>query len=704
MDSYLQVVTHPFLWIAAGFTVLVFLIQGANSTKDGTQRKTNRTSPMDHLRRHYVSFLTAAALTLFAGALWFYLLEVGLSIHDLVDLLRERAALERADYTDPETGQITFASYEDLRNIGYTAAVLIGVLAATATLIFSLIRVWTNERTTRATEEGLITDRINKAVEGLGAEKKVDQIGRPLTIYFGEQDVYDDLHKSKQDFVLPPRSTAKREKWVENTSDGRDGDGFWSREVTTWTDEETRIEWEDNSLSLASDEHLASKGDWQVFSRSEPNLEVRIGAILSLERIAQDSARDHIQIMEILCAYIRENIGNRPIPPLPEDQTPDGWRAWGKAERTAPRLDIDMALKVIKRRGAGRKAAEAAQEPAFQLGLERLAGTGLDLRGRALEKAVLRGAELQGADLGFAQLQGADLRRAKLQGAHLGDAELKGADLRDAELQGAHLGGAKLQGAHLGGAELQGADLGGAKLQGAHLGDAKLQGAHLWDAKLQGAHLGGAELQGAHLWNAELQGANLGGAKLQGAHLRNAELQGANLGDAGLQGVDLMGAGLQDADLRGAKLQGANLFGAGLQGANLWDAELQGANLGAAKLQGADLGGAKLQGANLGDAKLQGANLMGAEFDAATKLSSATLRGALLRFVDFTNVPQIDAHLDPDQVFFDGSITLPGVITSDMPKWPYEDRRDVLEFGDLNRAWRAWQRAHHPDTLPDHLR
>jgi hypothetical protein len=43
-----------------------------------------------------------------------------------------------------------------------------------------------------------------------------------------------------------------------------------------------------------------------------PNIEVRIGAILSLERIAQDSTkhdkgRDHVRVMEILCAYIREN-------------------------------------------------------------------------------------------------------------------------------------------------------------------------------------------------------------------------------------------------------------------------------------------------------------------------------------------------------------------------------------------------------------
>ncbi len=46
--------------------------------------------------------------------------------------------------------------------------------------------------------------------------------------------------------------------------------------------------------------------------RTEANIEVRIGGILALERIAQDSVRfhqgrDHVRIMELLCAYIRNN-------------------------------------------------------------------------------------------------------------------------------------------------------------------------------------------------------------------------------------------------------------------------------------------------------------------------------------------------------------------------------------------------------------
>jgi hypothetical protein len=69
-----------------------------------------------------------------------------------------------------------------------------------------------------------------------------------------------------------------------------------------------------------------------------------------------------------------------------------------------------------------------------------------------VQRAYLRGANLQGADLQRAYLQGADLRGADLQRAYLRDADLRGADLR-----GAYLRGADLQGAYLRGADLKGA-------------------------------------------------------------------------------------------------------------------------------------------------------------------------------------------------------------------------------------------------------
>ena len=57
----------------------------------------------------------------------------------------------------------------------------------------------------------------------------------------------------------------------------------------------------------------------------------------------------------------------------------------------------------------------------------------------AIEKAVLRGADLSDADL-----RGANLRGADLGDADLGGADLSGADLSDADLRGAYLSGADL--------------------------------------------------------------------------------------------------------------------------------------------------------------------------------------------------------------------------------------------------------------------
>ncbi|MBP0481104.1 hypothetical protein [Sagittula salina] len=72
------------------------------------------------------------------------------------------------------------------------------------------------------------------------------------------------------------------------------------------------IEWQDTPPKLEPYETIAAEGDWKNFSRTVPKIEVRIGGLLSLERISQDSAaydkgRDHIRVMEIICAYIRNN-------------------------------------------------------------------------------------------------------------------------------------------------------------------------------------------------------------------------------------------------------------------------------------------------------------------------------------------------------------------------------------------------------------
>ena len=159
-----------------------------------------------------------------------------------------------------------------------------------------------------------------------------------------------------------------------------------------------------------------------VDERTEPNIEVRLGAIYALERIAQDSERDHIPVMETLCAYVRENAPARDV----EDSRP-------------PRADIQAVMDVINRRSKRRITWERFPANAFRLNLARA----------CLQGADLREARLEGADLQQVRLEGASLTRARLEGAFLFGARLEGADLHEARLQRARLIGARLHSADL---------------------------------------------------------------------------------------------------------------------------------------------------------------------------------------------------------------------------------------------------------------
>jgi uncharacterized protein YjbI with pentapeptide repeats len=256
-------------------------------------------------------------------------------------------------------------------------------------------------------------------------------------------------------------------------------------------------------------------------------LEVRLGGIYALERIAVDSKRDHPTIVEVLSAFVRERTALRT----------DKHQLTASEPKPKPAVDVQAAVTVLGR-------------------LPRRDGVSRgDLRG-----AVLAGARLHGADLYRALLQEVDLSGAGLHGAKLSQSSLEGADLSDAQLYGADLSQADLSKANLSGASLLlGADLSGtllreAHLSGAQLSAADLSGASLTDADLSDASLVAADLSGAYLIQAKLPQALLHGAKLSRANFGMADLSGAQL-----QGAKLPWAWLDGADLSGAQLQGAHL-------------------------------------------------------------------------------------------------------------------------------------------------
>src|SRR5260370_16549668 len=82
-----------------------------------------------------------------------------------------------------------------------------------------------------------------------------------------------------------------------------------------------------------------------------PNLEVRLGGIYALERIARDSPRDHWTITEVLTAYVRQH-ASRSSPPFPADDVlPSERELWNESVNPPkPRIDIQPILTFLARR------------------------------------------------------------------------------------------------------------------------------------------------------------------------------------------------------------------------------------------------------------------------------------------------------------------------------------------------------------------
>jgi hypothetical protein len=154
-------------------------------------------------------------------------------------------------------------------------------------------------------------------------------------------------------------------------------------------------------------------------------VEVRLGGIYALERIANDSVRDRVPVAEVLAAFIRVQA---PWPPSRPGQHDEGMWRLPSLQTRAP--DVQTALTVLGRR-------EPPTSPAKPLDLR-----DTDLRKANLEGAQLLAANLEGARLKAGTLDNAQLQRANLTGARLQDSSLKGT-----QLQGANLREAKLLGA-----------------------------------------------------------------------------------------------------------------------------------------------------------------------------------------------------------------------------------------------------------------
>ncbi len=177
------------------------------------------------------------------------------------------------------------------------------------------------------------------------------------------------------------------------------------------------------NLRVAEEGKLTERFGKAIELLGSDKLDIRLGGIYALERIAQDSLKDHWTVMEVLTAFVREQSRKEYrdyIPGLSGSSSSIGIID----DDLTLREDIQAALTVI-----GRREWSKVERPNQELNLMQA----------FLGKVFLYDADLSNANLFKANLQQSTLFRTDLRKAILAEAILIGADLNYAKLNGTNL-------------------------------------------------------------------------------------------------------------------------------------------------------------------------------------------------------------------------------------------------------------------------
>jgi uncharacterized protein YjbI with pentapeptide repeats len=526
-----------------------------------------------------------------------------------------------------------------------TLAALMAGLSALVALPFKLVSTGQAERQTHAQEQGFVTDRINKAVENLGAEKV-----RKVTEYDEES----------------PRT----------------------REITV------------------------------------PNVEVRIGGLFALDRIARENLGFHVQVMQIFCAYVRQNAPASEVKKLSDFETPElddrpdynvVWGKWRNDYRqllteflthTNPRDDIQLAIKLIGTRNehqleqeamwqaknkGDRKSLFDIQAPKVQIDTDSWEVTGRNFRESGLEYR-----KRMSAAAGYR----IDLRSTGLDKYDLSDLDFRGARFDGALLRDGILSGADFTGAEFSNVQMQGADLSRIVLRGATLHSAQMQLTSIRNANLDFADLGGAQLQGSFLTSSSFDGSNAPSIKAQVADFSSTSLVGITVEGAKMLGSILHKAQLQGAVLASTSLPHSRAVSADMRGADLTAARLPHVNLQDARMDRTSLAYAEMRGANIEGVSITRAKFIGTKLGSVTGAADANIARAAFQEVDLSRVGFTSKQIS--SAFGDGSVRLPPDLVEGqgvLAHWPtrsYETTAYIDPDG-YQDAYDAWLATLPPD-------
>jgi len=409
------------------------------------------------------------------------------------------------------------------------------------------------------------------------------------------------------------------------------------------------LELQRDDLNIAKEQQITERFTRAIEQLGSEKLEVRLGGIYSLERIAKDSPNDHWTIVEILTTYAKDKSNGE------SKETVKSTTNGNDAESPSVKTDIQAIMTVLGRRNRENDKKDAV------LNLQ-----GVNLKGAQLSEYDFAGANFQNANLTEANLANTNFAKAQLQGSKLKEAYLVDADLESAQLTSANLEGAYLQKANLKSANLENANFKGAKLDEAILDETLILNANFESASLAGASIINVKLwdpssheinhlrdylerriiKNSERWDVNFSDANLGNANMESSVYWRANMSNANLSNANLHKIQLHECNLEKADLTDAvltqsiirygnfgrvKFNSSNFEGSTIELSSIGSNDLIGINIGNAFLDAPHFHGVTLQ-----NVSFENSTLRMAKFEDVV-LKEVNFKGAELKYTNFTN-------------------------------------------------------------------
>ncbi len=188
-------------------------------------------------------------------------------------------------------------------------------------------------------------------------------------------------------------------------------------------------------------------------TETAPNIEVRIGGLLALERIKNSSPDDHIQIMEIFCAYVRENMR----------QIVAGIKDTEGEQPHQLREDIKTTFSIISRRSSLQRNIEKnwgnSSKESYRPDFSKTTFYFHDMREIDFENTILDGTVFNSANCSHVSFEKAEMYNTSFSSADLFKANFCSSTTINANFNNAYLGGAAFINSNCQHADFIGCDL-----------------------------------------------------------------------------------------------------------------------------------------------------------------------------------------------------------------------------------------------------